>query len=336
MLPGGGPQGTRLGLFLFLILINAAGYEHLEKNIGQHINLKLTKRIPIHEIHMKFVDDMTLAEAFNLKDCVIPNPNTNPVRPLNYHDRTEHVLPSDSNVMQMQLDKIVRYCEDNEMRINIDKTKVALFNSARNYDCMPNLQIGNHTLEVVEEFKLLGLIFKSNLTWQANTDNMCKKAYARLWMLRRLKALGGSKEDILDVFNKQIRSVLELAVAVWQPRLSQAECKQIERVQKCAFYTIMGEDFVNYNHAVEYLNSETLSDRRLKLCLNFAKRAEKHPKYHNWFSEEDEYIRPVPNTRSDKNAIKTKYKVVPTRTDRFKNSPIPYLTDMINEHYMKK
>ena len=30
-LPGGSPQGTRLGLFLFLILINAAGYTNLEK-----------------------------------------------------------------------------------------------------------------------------------------------------------------------------------------------------------------------------------------------------------------------------------------------------------------
>jgi hypothetical protein len=30
LLPGGGPQGTRLGLFLFLILINAAGYDLLD------------------------------------------------------------------------------------------------------------------------------------------------------------------------------------------------------------------------------------------------------------------------------------------------------------------
>ena len=36
-LPGGGPQGTRLGLFLFLILINAAGYLNLEINIGGKI-----------------------------------------------------------------------------------------------------------------------------------------------------------------------------------------------------------------------------------------------------------------------------------------------------------
>ena len=202
---------------------------------------------------------------------------------------------------------------------------------------MPTLHIGNNGhLEVVREFKLLGLIFKSNLTWQANTEYMCKKAYARLWMLRRLKALGAREDEILDVFYKQIRSVLELAVAVWQPRLTMAESKQIERVQKCAFYVIMGEKFHSYEHALTYLESETLSARRMKLCYNFARKAEIHPKYQNWFQEEDMDTRQVPNTRSDKDALKTKYKQVPTRTDRFKNSPIPFLTDMLNEHYMKK
>ena len=35
-LPGGAPQETRLGLFLFLILINDAGYQYqYHKNMGQ-------------------------------------------------------------------------------------------------------------------------------------------------------------------------------------------------------------------------------------------------------------------------------------------------------------
>ena len=32
-LPGGGPQGTRLGVFLFLILTNATGYGELEQHM---------------------------------------------------------------------------------------------------------------------------------------------------------------------------------------------------------------------------------------------------------------------------------------------------------------
>ena len=78
-LPGGRPQGTKLGLFLFLILINAAGIEHLEKHLGKVITGKLSKRKPIENIHLKYVDDMSIAQSINLEESLIPNPN--PQRP---------------------------------------------------------------------------------------------------------------------------------------------------------------------------------------------------------------------------------------------------------------
>ena len=205
-LPGGSPQGTRLGLFLFLILINAAGYDKLEKQLGQHISHKKNKRTIIPNIHMKFVDDLTLAEAINVKDCVLPNPDPNPPRPLSYHDRTLHVLPTDQTPIQGELDRMVQYCTENKMKINEEKTKVVLFNTARKYDFTPQLIIDGSTyLDVVEEFRLLGINFMSNMSWQSNTDNMCQKGFSRLWMLRRLKKLGASKTEMIDVYFKQIR-----------------------------------------------------------------------------------------------------------------------------------
>ena len=337
LLPGGGPQGTRLGLFLFLILINAAGYEILEENIGKHITMKRSKRTKMPNIHLKFVDDLTLAETLNLKDCLVPNPDTNQPYPLAYHDRTKHVLPGSANEMQNQLNKLIQYCTDNDMRINQGKTKVALFNTARIYDFMPRLCIeGNTHLEVVEEFRLLGVIFQSNLRWQANTDFMCKKAYARLWMIRRLKGLGASSGEMVDVFNKQIRCVLEMAVAVWQPGLTKAQSKQLERVQQCAYYIILGETYTTYGAAVSTLGSEKLGTRRAKLCLSFALKCEKNQRYNNWFALSEENTTPLPNTRSDKTSNITKYKPVPTRTDRYLDSPLPYLTNVLNTHYGRK
>ena len=335
-LPGGSPQGTRLGLFLFLILINAAGYDKLEKQLGQHISHKKNKRTIIPNIHMKFVDDLTLAEAINVKDCVLPNPDPNPPRPLSYHDRTLHVLPTDQTPIQGELDRMVQYCTENKMKINEEKTKVVLFNTARKYDFTPQLIIDGSTyLDVVEEFRLLGINFMSNMSWQSNTDNMCQKGFSRLWMLRRLKKLGASKTEMIDVYFKQIRCVLELAVAVWTPGLTKAESNQIERVQKCALHVIVGDSYESYNQAIDILGVEKLSDRRSKLCLNFAKRLEKHPKYSNWFHPAEETVPPTMSTRSDK-TITTKYTPVPFRTDRFNDSPIPFLTELLNKHYSGK
>ena len=62
------------------------------------------------------------------------------------------------------------------------ETKAVLFNTSRNYDFTPQLVLNdNTTLELVEEFRLLGLVIQSNMGWQANTNNICKNAYSRIY-----------------------------------------------------------------------------------------------------------------------------------------------------------
>ena len=119
-LPGGGPQGTRLGLFLFLILINAAGYKYkdLEHNIGEKITEKLSKRKPIDRIHLKYVDDMTMAQSMNLPDCLIPNPDPTPPRRFEHHDQTEHLLPTQNYGLQDELDNLLEYSRTYQMMIS--------------------------------------------------------------------------------------------------------------------------------------------------------------------------------------------------------------------------
>ena len=332
-LPGGGPQGTRLGLFLFLILINAAGFGILQKHTGEHITKPLNKRTPIQNIHMKFVDDMTVATAINLKSVLAPNPNPNPTRPLAFHDRTQHILPVEKCAMQGELLKLQEYATANQMLINFDKTKVMLFNTGRKYDFMPRLEIGNGSiLEVVEEFKLLGVILQSNMKWHSNTSYMCQKGYARLWMLRRLRNLGANVGEMLDVYDKQIRCVLELAVAVWEPALTQVEGKQIERVQKSAFSVILGDEYMSYENSLKKLDRQRLSERRYNLCKKIAKKSRLHPKYQNWFTFNPEESKPV-NTRSEKPVLA--YKPVNTRTNRYLDSPLPFLTNILNETCLK-
>ena len=212
-LPGGGPQGTLLGMFLFLILINAAGFKDNLKETGKIITKPFNRRGAMPKIHLKYIDDMTIAEAIDLKKKLVENPDKNPPQPLQYHERTGHVFPEGQSEVQVQLQDLEAYCENYQMKLNPKKSKVILFNTSRKYDFMPSCHFGqNENLEVVEELKLLGVTIKSNLSWSAHCDQICRTAYARMWMLRRLKPLGATSEELIDIYEKQIRCILEFAV----------------------------------------------------------------------------------------------------------------------------
>ena len=68
---------------------------------------------------------------------------------------------------------------------------------------------------------------------------------------------------------------------------------------------------------------ERLDERRMKLIISFAKKTAKNPKFAHWFLQ---------NKESDRKhrVPQTQYKTVHTRTERFKRSAIPFMTDLLN------
>ena len=112
-------------------------------------------------------------------------------------------------------------------------------------------------------------------------------------MLRRLKSMGASREVLIDVYNKQIRSILEFAAVVWNAGLKKEDITKIERVQKSAFAIILGAQYQSYEEACITLNMKHLSERRKILSLKFAKKATKHSIHRKWFvkNPEEKYTR---------------------------------------------
>ena len=69
----------------------------------------------MQRVHLKYVDDMTVAEALILKKTLVENPDPNPPRPLQYHQRTGHILPEGQSAVQSLLTELSTNAEIHQM-----------------------------------------------------------------------------------------------------------------------------------------------------------------------------------------------------------------------------
>ena len=136
------------------------------------------------------------------------------------------------------------------------------------------------------------------------------------------------RKNLIDVYFKQCRSVLELAAPAWTPGLTKTEIYQLERIQKTACAIILGQNFQTYKSAQEILNMETLETRREQISLKFAKKALKSEKFKQWFTMEENN---EPNIKTRGYRPKPELKPVTFKRKIYKNSPIPYLTELLNK-----
>ena len=146
-----------------------------------------------------------------------------------------------------------------------------------------------------------------------------------MWTLRRMKVLDLDPSIILDVYIKEIRSIVELAVPAWHSGLTLKQRSDIERVQKVAVAIILsdcktGRSMFSYSRAIDVLSLEPLEARREKLCLTFSKKTLKS-RHSDMFPSQHQH-----DTRT-----KSRFYENNSKSGRYFNSPLNYLTRMLND-----
>ena len=184
---------------------------------------------------------------------------------------------------QTYLDRIKEWTDEAQMALNTSKTKYMVVNFTNKFQFNTRIELQNCLLEEVTECRLLGLTFNNQLSWAKNSENIVKRANAKMIMLHKLYEFNVPVEEMINIYLLFIRSMLEYCCVVWHSSISEDDCSSIERVQKTALRIILKEDFLDYQSALNMTGLDTLKERRTQLSLTFAKKCLKNDQMANLF-----------------------------------------------------
>ena len=142
-------------------------------------------------------------------------------------------------------------------------------------------------------------------------------------MLTKLKYVGVTIENLLNIYILFIRSCTEYCSVVFHSRLTVEAAASLERIQKTCLRIILGENYVNYEAALEMTGLQSLSVRREKRCLDFALKCVNHERNSRLF----------PLNLHIRN--RETFTVNHATTDTYMMSAIPYFQRLLNKHFTK-
>ena len=106
-------------------------------------------------------------------------------------------MPKDQSILQHQLQDLVNFKKEHSMLLNSKKTKYVPCINSKTKDFLPQLSVEKDThIEVIYKLKLVGVVIKSELTWQSHIDYTVIRVNAKIWQLIRFRQLGASREKL--------------------------------------------------------------------------------------------------------------------------------------------
>ena len=130
------------------------------------------------------------------------------------------------------LDKFADWCEESFLQLNGSKTKNMRFDFRRNRPTMPLLTIKGSPVETVSQYKYLGTILDERLTFEPNTDRICKKANQRLFYLRKLRTFQVERSLMRMFYSSFVKSVFTFSMICWFGNLSLANKNRLSSIIK--------------------------------------------------------------------------------------------------------
>ena len=206
---GGSPQGSLIGKLLYII-----GSDDAADEIGEE-------------------------DKFKYVDCLATLDTVNPKEHLIHYDVWKHVpldvgtderfLPPKTFESQSMNNNIVTWTRDNNMVLNKSKSKYMLF-SRSNERFATRLLLVGELMEREAMMVHLRIWITEDLTWDKHVSELCKRAYARVKLLTKLKYVGVPIEDLVELYCLLIRSLTEYCSTAFHSSLTLNLRNKIEAI----------------------------------------------------------------------------------------------------------
>ena len=235
----------------------------------------------------KYMDDLTVAESFYVNQ--------------------------DKSNMQASTERIAKYVNDNNMKLNPIKCKEMLVCFQKLLPDIPQITIGDDKLERVSTYKLLGVHVSNNLTWNEHVDAVTKKTTKRMYFIRLLKRAGVAPKELVHIYLASIRSIIEYAAPAWFFPCTGYLIAQLEVIQRRVLRIIF--PCLKYADALKMANIPTIEQRLHTISMSYFKQMESNEHKLNHL-----FPKHYQNQYSTRSQAKGIVAVPPARTKRAANS----------------
>lgn len=140
------------------------------------------------------------------------------------------ITDGDETAYRDEVNQLALWCTDNNLALNTLKTKEIIVDFRRNRPDILPIHIHGDCVEIVSNFKYLGLHLDQNISWKTNTIALVKKAQQRLHCLRVLKNNNLAQELLVSFYRCTIESVLSYCIPVWYASCTAQEKAALQRL----------------------------------------------------------------------------------------------------------
>lgn len=172
------------------------------------------------------------------------------------------------------------YCKHKDLIINTDKTKIVIFKKRINKKLYQSFKLNGTTLEIVDEYKYLGIKLYRTGSWQVEMDSRTSAASFAFNELKSiiLKDKSTSWSTKTTLVNSMVESILLYGSEIW----GADDTDQIKKSQLKAYKTLLYLPQNTPGYAVIQEAKITSLDLLIKKhCLNWLKKLMEAPENSN-------------------------------------------------------